>query len=480
MTNENNNTNELVFDDDPTAELEVIALRRGHLSSLAAPLECDEHTSDLDDTSNLGRGGDDDTRTLSKLQYEIEQLRSRRKGLEAENKAREEVTKTLTAELQEIRGALTAKNNLLVSRDEEIASLKSSLREQEAQYLATAARQQKEIADMREAMRFVPEPPVSAPTPSHEADNQSHRQRAELYADSLRRKLQDLMTLHDNLKREQRRLAASLQQSNKNGQQLAAELAKAKEERDALTKQLASISNMHAEEIRLLRFELGEAQDTVAQSEELNSQLASDLVDTHSFRAELEQMLSDNDTMSRARIDELEKELVETRRAAKSLEEKLEARGDAINVMLAELARNSERIESIPEIGDGMPDDERIVERIDEAADRPAPANRTNERVTRMLLGKAGDKLLRFPLFKDRLTIGRTKDNDIQLNTAYISRRHAVVQTDGNATRVIDWGSRNGVFVNSKRVTEHFLKNGDIVAIGNVHFRYDERPKRDN
>jgi pSer/pThr/pTyr-binding forkhead associated (FHA) protein len=53
-----------------------------------------------------------------------------------------------------------------------------------------------------------------------------------------------------------------------------------------------------------------------------------------------------------------------------------------------------------------------------------------------------------------------------------------VVQTDGNTTRVIDWGSRNGVFVNSKRVTEHFLKNGDIVAIGNVHFRYDERPKR--
>jgi pSer/pThr/pTyr-binding forkhead associated (FHA) protein len=109
-----------------------------------------------------------------------------------------------------------------------------------------------------------------------------------------------------------------------------------------------------------------------------------------------------------------------------------------------------------------------------------APAHRSADRVTRVLVGKVGEQLLRFPLFKDRLTIGRTEDNDIQLNALFISRRHAVVQTDGDATRVIDWGSKNGVFVNSTRVTEHFLNNGDIVTIGNAHFRYDERPKRDS
>jgi chromosome segregation ATPase len=479
VANKKNNKNELVLDDDPTAELEAVELNGGHLSDLAAPLECDEHTNDLDDTNDLERRVGDDTQVVSKLQYDIEQLRARWKGLEAENKAREEVTVTLTAELQVIRDALASKNELLASRNEKIESLKSELRKQEAQYLSAVTRQEQEIADMRETLRFLPEPPASAPTHADEADDQTHHQRAEAYADSLRHKLQDLMTWHDNLNREHRRLEASLQQSNKNGQQLAAELAGAKKENDALATELESIADKHAEEIRLLRFELGQAQDTVAQSEELNSQLAADLIDSHSSKEELEQTLSDNDTMSRVRIDELEKELVNTRRTAKGLEEKLEARGDAINAMLAELARNSEHIESIPENGSGIFDvDERIAERFEEAADLPAPANRTNERAARMLLGKTGDKLLRFPLFKDRLTIGRTKDNDIQLNTAYISRRHAVVQTDGNTTRVIDWGSRNGVFVNSKRVTEHFLKNGDIVAIGNVHFRYDERPKR--
>ena len=248
-----------------------------------------------------------------------------------------------------------------------------------------------------------------------------------------------------------------------------------------MNKELASITDRHAEEIRLLRFELGEAQDTVVQSEELNNKLASDLVDTRGFKEELERMLCDNDEKSRTRIDKLEQELIRTRRIAKELDEKFEARGDAINVMLAELARKPDRIDSVCEIGDVISDiDALISERPDEAADLPALANKSNERVARMLLGKAGEKLLRFPLFKDRLTIGRTKDNDIHLGAAYISRRHAVVQTDGNAPRVIDWGSRNGVFVNSKRITEHFLKNGDIVTIGNVHFRSDERPIRDN
>jgi chromosome segregation ATPase len=231
VTNEKNNINELVFDDDPTAELEVIALRRGNLSSLAAPLECDEHTSDLENTSDfestsdLKKRGGDDAQIVSKLKYDIEQLRARWMGLEAENKAREEVTATLTAELHKIRDALAAKNDLLVSRNEEIESLKSELHKQEAQYHATVTRQEQEIADMRETMRFIPEPAAFAPTQADDADDQTRHQRTEAYADSLRHKLQDLLTLHDNLKREHRRLEASLQQSDENGQQLAAKLA---------------------------------------------------------------------------------------------------------------------------------------------------------------------------------------------------------------------------------------------------------------
>ena len=96
------------------------------------------------------------------------------------------------------------------------------------------------------------------------------------------------------------------------------------------------------------------------------------------------------------------------------------------------------------------------------------------------MIGTVDNQVLQFPLFKDRLTIGRTKENDIQLKAAYISRLHAVIQTEGDATRIIDWGSKNGIQVNSARVSEHFLCHGDTIMIGNARFRYEERKKRDS
>jgi pSer/pThr/pTyr-binding forkhead associated (FHA) protein len=100
------------------------------------------------------------------------------------------------------------------------------------------------------------------------------------------------------------------------------------------------------------------------------------------------------------------------------------------------------------------------------------------DRITRLLIGNVEGQELRFPLFKDRLTIGRTKQNDIQLKAQYISRRHALIVTENDRTRIVDWGSKNGVLVNRKKVTEQILKSGDIVTIGTADFQYEERPKR--
>lgn len=53
-----------------------------------------------------------------------------------------------------------------------------------------------------------------------------------------------------------------------------------------------------------------------------------------------------------------------------------------------------------------------------------------------------------------------------------------MISIDHNQTRVIDWGSKNGVFVNDTKVTEKILESGDIVTIGTTDFRYEERSKR--
>lgn len=475
MTNDKNNINELVSDDeDPTAELEAITFRQGQVPGEDSLHESDENTYDVADRAS------GDAKTIGKLQYDIEQLRSKWLGLDAEIKARAELTDKLTAELDELRETVARKNKLLKSRDTNIKALKTEIRERDNRHRQVTNELTAELERARRTTREVPEPPKSSATRVEIADDHDRLARAEAYADSLRRKFQDILVAHEDLENDRRRMQGALSETMAQNRRLSDELAASKQDNAALEEKLVALADKHAEDIRILRFELGEAQETVAQTEVLNCQLASDLVDTRGFKEELERMLCDTDEKSQARIEQLETELLHVTRRAQDLEEKLEARSDAINVLLAELARKSEQVESINEIGEVISDiDDRISERF-EVADAARGASPKNyDRVTRVLVGKIGDQLLRFPLFKDRLTIGRTSDNDIQLNAGYISRRHAVVQTDGESTRVIDWGSKNGVYVNSKQVTEHFLKNGDIVTIGNAHFRYEERPKRD-
>ena len=241
----------------------------------------------------------------------------------------------------------------------------------------------------------------------------------------------------------------------------------------SLEETLGRIQDDHEHEIRLIRFELGEAEETIAQQELVTEQLASDLVDTRGFRDELEKMLTQTEEESIARIKQLERENKLLKAKHEQDRQKIESNSEAINCLLSELARKSQQIDSIGEIEEVIHDiDDRMSERI---VDRPH-----RDRMSRVLIGSVDGQELRFPLFKDRLTIGRTEQNDIQLKASYVSRRHAVVVTDHETTRVIDWGSKNGVYVNSDRVTEHFLKNGDSVRIGTAEFRYEERPKRDS
>ena len=472
MANEKNKINQLVSDDEPTAELEAVTFRQDH------PLPARLCESD-DDTFDVEQRHSGDAQTISKLRYDIEQLRAKWLGREAEIRAREEITESLNAELAGARDLLTRKEQLLKTRDRTIKSLKSEIRERDEKYRGDIAALEAQLEDLRARAHELPSEPYESLASPHPVAANERLARTEEYADLLRRKLQDLLAHHDEIDKERKRLDAALRRGAEREASLQAQAAKLGQTNVELRDQIESLEDRHAEEIRLLRFELGEAQETVAQTEVLNSQLASDLVDTRGFKEELERMLCDSDEQSRTRIDELEAALEKVKREAQDLEQKLEARSNAINVLLAELARKSEQMESIGEIGDVISDiDDRISEQFEESDDPPR-VQRPQERVTRVLIGRIGDKLLRFPLFKDRLTIGRTADNDIQLNAPFISRRHAVVTTDGETTRVIDWGSKNGVRVNSARVTEHFLSNGDIVTIGNAHFRYEERRKRD-
>ena len=299
--------------------------------------------------------------------------------------------------------------------------------------------------------------------------------RMESYADDIRQKLQERTSLTDRAENTRETLRNSLDRVTQQVEQLESELEEARASSKILANLLDRTRESHAEEIRMIRFELGEAQGTVTEHELLTEQLASDLVNTREFRDELERVLNETEEQTQSRIEELERENRKLKDDLAHNEEQLESKSEALNSLLAELAKKSQQIESIGEIEDVIHEiDDRVSERFDDRT------HKDRDRVTRVLIGSVDGQELRFPLFKDRLTIGRTDQNDIQLQASYVSRRHAVIVCDRNATRIVDWGSKNGVFVNSERITEHFLRNGDNLTIGTAEFRYEERPKRDN
>jgi hypothetical protein len=73
-------------------------------------------------------------------------------------------------------------------------------------------------------------------------------------------------------------------------------------------------------------------------------------------------------------------------------------------------------------------------------------------------------------------TVGRTPDNDIQVDSPAVSRHHAVLLSTPDHCIVEDLNSTNGVLVNGRRVGRQVLHDGDSVTIGNTVFRYQQRP----
>jgi cytochrome P450 / NADPH-cytochrome P450 reductase len=69
------------------------------------------------------------------------------------------------------------------------------------------------------------------------------------------------------------------------------------------------------------------------------------------------------------------------------------------------------------------------------------------------------------------LRIGRAPDNDVVITDPSVSGHHAELRTAGGVTRIVDLGSRNGTFVNERRVTAAALAEGELATFGTSTFR---------
>ncbi len=97
----------------------------------------------------------------------------------------------------------------------------------------------------------------------------------------------------------------------------------------------------------------------------------------------------------------------------------------------------------------------------------------------RLLVATDGRTVQEIALRIGRVIVGRTPDNDVQIDSRFISRHHCQVITTPNSCVVEDLNSTNGIYVKSNRVRRHYLNDGDVVLIGKHELIYvDERASR--
>jgi type II secretory pathway predicted ATPase ExeA len=94
------------------------------------------------------------------------------------------------------------------------------------------------------------------------------------------------------------------------------------------------------------------------------------------------------------------------------------------------------------------------------------------ETVARLMLAHKDDPPREIPVTQGRIIMGRTSDNDLQIESKYVSRHHAQIVTYGPDSVIEDLKSTNGIFFRGKRIRKRRLKNGDVFIIGEHELMY--------
>jgi len=80
-----------------------------------------------------------------------------------------------------------------------------------------------------------------------------------------------------------------------------------------------------------------------------------------------------------------------------------------------------------------------------------------------------------------KLLIGRAEDCDVQVESQFVSAHHCVVLLEEYTLRLRDLGSKNGTYVNGRKIGTHMitLLHGDTVSVGDVNLRIELTPETD-
>jgi chromosome segregation ATPase len=258
-------------------------------------------------------------------------------------------------------------------------------------------------------------------------------------------------------------------------------------------------------DLAVLRGETSERAANMQRLEEERDEQINRFASAEARAVELEQRIADNAEV----IGQLQEELRATLLRGTELEGDLHAAEDAINRLETELRNKSTKLEeltrtqeewrtTIDDARHSLAERDSMIHRLEtEAANSALLLGNIQqsmrkydtaqsgsheiapEGAVRLLIRVDGDSEVVHVLGR-KTTVGRTPDNDLQIDAKFISRNHAVILAGPNHTIIEDLNSTNGVAVNGKRITRHTLRDGDSLAIGKTTFRFAVRPPKES
>ncbi|MDH5455848.1 MAG: FHA domain-containing protein [Gammaproteobacteria bacterium] len=120
------------------------------------------------------------------------------------------------------------------------------------------------------------------------------------------------------------------------------------------------------------------------------------------------------------------------------------------------------RTDSLFSTYDKVSEDDRDVPLLDDVVEPESP---------HLIISHNGQVVQEVTLDSARTLLGRSALSDVVIENQYVSKQHAMlVRSDGGLV-LLDLKSRNGTYVNSRRVQSQVLRSNDVISIGDFRIK---------
>jgi pSer/pThr/pTyr-binding forkhead associated (FHA) protein len=93
-------------------------------------------------------------------------------------------------------------------------------------------------------------------------------------------------------------------------------------------------------------------------------------------------------------------------------------------------------------------------------------------------IGENGSKAEQWEVGEKPVVVGRNRRAQVSIEDEGVSRRHFVISREGEDYVIKDLNSRNGTWIEGRRVFAEKLRHNDCIQAGRTLFRFAARPAR--